>query len=200
MYNSRVDHNHPKITLKFRRSRRNGRSPDGRLDRGRPPAAPESGGHQFVRGHLGPVHSHDSSGVMSGPSGASYGKSALPPVNRCGLRHAIAVRQRWLRAPAANVYLRTRPGYPVIREWLLVQRLAMGLSAGVVVQRTSAKRMFAASEPPSASLASRDILFPALGIGRNGAECGPSRPFIRTRSGDRQAHFGRFPSLSAGFL
>jgi transposase-like protein len=48
------------------------------------------------------------------------------------------------------------------------------------VKRRRAKRMLAASELPSASLPIRDILFPALGTGRNPAECGPSRSSFRT--------------------
>jgi choline dehydrogenase-like flavoprotein len=40
--------------------------------------------------------------------------------------------------------------------------------------------MFAASELPSASLPIRDILFPALGTGRNPAECGRLPPSLNT--------------------
>jgi hypothetical protein len=54
------------------------------------------------------------------------------------------------------------------------------------------KRMFAASELPSASLAIRDCLFRHPGDGRNGAECGRLRPFVRTRRGGRQVYSGRF--------
>jgi hypothetical protein len=61
------------------------------------------------------------------------------------------------------------------------------------------KRMFAASELPSASLASRDILFQALSTGRNAAECQALRPFIRTTGGGPEAHFGPF-SVSLGRL
>jgi hypothetical protein len=68
---------------------------------------------------------------------------------------------------------------------------AVPLYANVVVQRTPGKRMFAASELPSASLASRDILFPALVAGRNGAERGLLRRFFRTTRTGRQARFGR---------
>ena len=45
----------------------------------------------------------------------------------------------------------------------------------------------------SASLPSWDILFPALAAGRNGAERGPSRSFIRTTVTRFEAHFGPFP-------
>jgi hypothetical protein len=62
-----------------------------------------------------------------------------------------------------------------------------------VIEQTAAKSMFAASELPSASLASRDILFPALAAGRNGAERGPSRSFIRTTVTRSEAYFGPFP-------
>ena len=74
---------------------------------------------------------------------------------------------------------------------MLVYQAREGVSNRV--QRSPAKRMFAASERPSASLASRDILFPALAAGRNGAERGPSRSFIRTTVTRSKAHFGPFP-------
>jgi hypothetical protein len=61
-----------------------------------------------------------------------------------------------------------------------------------VVQRTPAKRMLAASELPSAKTPCRDILFPAADVGRNGAECGPSWQFIRTKDPARKAYFGPF--------
>ena len=61
-----------------------------------------------------------------------------------------------------------------------------------VVQRTPAKRMFAASELPSASLSSGDILFPLPISGRNGAECGPSGSFVRTT---RRRRIGPFRAL-----
>jgi hypothetical protein len=83
-------------------------------------------------------------------------------------------------------------------SWLLrgprpaCTRLIMGLSAGMVVQRTPAKRMFAPSELPSASLASRDILFRPLDTGRNPAECRPLGSFIRTTRTGSEAHFGPF--------
>lgn len=38
--------------------------------------------------------------------------------------------------------------------------------------------MFAASELPSASLASRDILYRSTDAGRNGAEIGALRPYV----------------------
>jgi hypothetical protein len=53
---------------------------------------------------------------------------------------------------------------------------------------------------PSASLPSRDILFPALGNDRNGAECGHFRPFVRTTGAGRQAHFGPFSVSVSTFL
>jgi hypothetical protein len=75
---------------------------------------------------------------------------------------------------------------------LLAHALIMGLSAGVVVQRIPAKRMFAASERPSASLPSPDVLFPTSDDRRNGAECGRFGPFFRTTRGGPEAHFGPF--------
>jgi hypothetical protein len=52
----------------------------------------------------------------------------------------------------------------------------MRSNAGVVVvQRTPAKRMFAASELPSAKTSSRDILFQRLDGGWNPAERGPAQ-------------------------
>src|SRR5687767_14870923 len=45
---------------------------------------------------------------------------------------------------------------------------------------------------PSASLPIRDILFAVHGIGRNPAECGPSRSFVRTTGTGRKARFGPF--------
>jgi hypothetical protein len=44
----------------------------------------------------------------------------------------------------------------------------------------------------SASLAIRDILFPALGAGLNGAECGHLRPFFRTTGAGLRPDFGSF--------
>ena len=55
------------------------------------------------------------------------------------------------------------------------------------------QRGFDHSSCPSASLASRDILFPALWCGRNPAECRPFGPFIRTTRRGSEAHFGPFP-------
>jgi hypothetical protein len=59
------------------------------------------------------------------------------------------------QADGRSVTVLVRGGPPP----LLAHALIMGLSAGVAVQGTPAKRMFAASELRSASLASRDILF-----------------------------------------
>src|SRR5688572_27617684 len=81
----------------------------------------------------------------------------------------------------------------VIRPRFAALRPSRSERDGVVLQRTPAKRMFAASELSSASLASWDILFPALAAGRNGAERGPSRSFIRTTVTRSEAHFGPFP-------
>jgi hypothetical protein len=51
---------------------------------------------------------------------------------------------------------------------------------------------------PSASLPTRDILFPPLIRGRNPAECGDLRPFFRTTSTRLEAYFGLFSgSLAA---
>ena len=61
------------------------------------------------------------------------------------------------------------------------------------------KRMFAASELPSASLPMRVILLGALRAGRNPAECGHLRPFIRTTGTGRQAYFGPFSGSLATF-
>jgi hypothetical protein len=55
------------------------------------------------------------------------------------------------------------------------------------------KRVFDPSSSPSASLASPDILFPALGIGRNPAECRPFGSFIRTTGRGSKAHFRPYP-------
>jgi hypothetical protein len=66
------------------------------------------------------------------------------------------------------------------------------LVAASVLQRTLAKRVFAASELPSASRLVRDILFVALRAGRNPAECGHFGSFFRTARGGRQPHFGPF--------
>jgi hypothetical protein len=55
------------------------------------------------------------------------------------------------------------------------------------------RRGFVDRTSPSASLASRDILFPALGIGRNPADRGHLRSFIRTTVTRSEAHFGPFP-------
>ena len=54
------------------------------------------------------------------------------------------------------------------------------------------RRGFDDSSSPSASLPIRDILFPALAAGRNGAECGPSWPFVRTTDPARKAHLAPF--------
>jgi hypothetical protein len=64
--------------------------------------------------------------------------------------------------------------------------------AFVVLQRTPAKRMFAASELPSAKTRSRDILFQRSTDSRNGAECGRFRPSVRTTSTRPEAHLGPF--------
>ena len=66
-----------------------------------------------------------------------------------------------------------------------------------VVSRSDAKRMFAASELPSASLAIRDILFTPLDTGRNPAERQPLGSFIRTTRTGSEAHFGPFSCLSS---
>ena len=60
------------------------------------------------------------------------------------------------------------------------------------VQRTRAKRMFAASEPPSANTPSRDILFPLLISGRKPAEWGHSGQIVRTMRTGSSVHFGPF--------
>ena len=75
---------------------------------------------------------------------------------------------------------------------LLAHALIMRVNAGVVVQRIPAKRMFAASELPSASLPIWDILFPALGGGWNPAGRGHFRPLFRTTSTGLEARFGPF--------
>src|SRR5918995_7529801 len=51
----------------------------------------------------------------------------------------------------------------------------------------------------TASLPIRDILFDALRAGRNPAECGHLRPFIRTAGTGRQAYFGPFSGSLATF-
>jgi hypothetical protein len=66
------------------------------------------------------------------------------------------------------------------------------VQASVVACRSRAKRMFAASEPPSASLPIRDILFPLVVSGWNGAEFGALRPHVRTNDTGRGARFGPF--------
>jgi hypothetical protein len=70
----------------------------------------------------------------------------------------------------------------------------------VVVQRTPAKRMFAASELPSASPLSRDSLFAALGMAGTPQNAGlrgqTSEP---TKSSARRIS-GGFPFLSSRFL
>ena len=58
-------------------------------------------------------------------------------------------------------------------------------------------RLIRAWHGERASLLTRDILFPLLISGRNPAECGHSRPIVRTTGAGQQAHFGPF-SLSPG--
>jgi hypothetical protein len=108
-------------------------------------------------------------------------RSGPRKARRHGPAHAMNVRQRWLRAPATNTphkklpsanglsiaaearrlgrahakwYGSSSPAWP--RCWLTLSSLvACGVAGAVivdvVVQRTPAKRMFAASELPSAS-------------------------------------------------
>jgi hypothetical protein len=52
--------------------------------------------------------------------------------------------------------------------------------------------MFDPGRRRSANALCRDILFPAVDVGRNGAECGPSWQFIRTKDPARKAYFGPF--------
>jgi hypothetical protein len=84
------------------------------------------------------------------------------------------------------------------RRWLRAAAM-VGLSADLVVQRTPAKRMFAASELPSAKTPSRDILFHRVHRGRNPAECGHSWRIVRTTAPGPRGHFGPV-SVSRGPL
>jgi hypothetical protein len=72
-------------------------------------------------------------------------------------------------------------------------------ASGNQATRSGAKRMFAPSELPSASLPIRDILFQRHADGRNGAQCGPLGPFIRTTGTGRQAYFEPFSGSLANF-
>jgi hypothetical protein len=65
-----------------------------------------------------------------------------------------------------------------------------GLPDAIEHHRTRLNGLWA--DARSASLPSRDILFPALGSGRNPGECGPLRPFIRTTGTRPEADFGPF--------
>ena len=57
---------------------------------------------------------------------------------------------------------------------------------------TVISRIGGSNPPPSASLPSRDILFPAPGADPNAAECGRLRPSIRTTDPAREADFAPF--------
>jgi hypothetical protein len=85
----------------------------------------------------------------------------------------------------APKHRRVRPGSPDRHSYLDPCNI---LPSGVLEGR----ECFWSRSSPSASLASRDILFPRLASGRNGAECGPSRPFFRTTRTGPEAHFGPF--------
>jgi hypothetical protein len=73
--------------------------------------------------------------------------------------------------------------------------ILQSISTSICVLRNLLKtprRGFDDSSSPSASLASRDILFPELGATRKAAEWAPSRPFFRTMSTGLEAHFRPF--------
>ena len=62
-----------------------------------------------------------------------------------------------------------------------------------------ARRGFDDRSSPSASLAIREILSRRSADGRNGTECGPSGPLIRTADAGEKGHLGPF-SVSPGAL
>jgi hypothetical protein len=78
----------------------------------------------------------------------------------------------------------------------LVDTRGDAVNTEVVLQRTTAKRMFAASELPSAKTPCRDILFPALSAGLNPAELGPSGVISEPRAPARRPF--RVISVSLG--
>jgi hypothetical protein len=62
------------------------------------------------------------------------------------------------------------------------------------VPRSRAKRMFAASELPSAKTLGRDIPFHRVHRGRKPAECGHSWRIVRTTAPGPRGHFRPFPA------
>ena len=110
---------------------------------------------------------------------------------RCPRSFTPWVTPQHVRVEAPK-HRRVRPGCPGRHSNLDPCNI---LPSGVLESR----ECFWSHSSPSASLPSRDILFPLLISGRNPAECGHSWPFVRTTRTGLRAHFGPF-SVSLGPL
>jgi hypothetical protein len=82
-----------------------------------------------------------------------------------------------------------------LRATRTISKILQATSTEICVVRNplkKARRGFVDRTSPSASLASRDILYRPTGAGRNGAECGALRPCIRTTGTGRRTPFEPF--------
>jgi hypothetical protein len=121
-------------------------------------------------------------------SSNAKGHISVPPSARASCAPWLAAMTKQMAVVAVLVATRYSP--------LLHYVLIMRWSAGMVVPRTPAKRMFAPSGLPSASLPIWDILFPPLFSGRKPAECGHSGQIVRTTRPLDGPTSGRLSSLS----